>query len=44
MKNNKNISRRQFLTMSGALAGTVLIDPKSSLFASEKISADQNLK
>ena len=41
---NSNISRREFLSMSGALAGTVLVDPVSSLNAAEKISADQNLK
>ena len=44
MKNNSNISRREFLSMSGALAGTVLIDPVSSLYAAEKISADHLLK
>lgn len=42
MKNSNSISRRQFLTMSGALAGTVLLDPMSSLSASEKISTHQN--
>ena len=41
---NSNISRREFLSMSGALPGTVLVDPVSSLYAAEKISADQNLK
>ena len=43
MKNSNSISRRQFLTISGALAGTVLLDPMSSLFATEKISTHQNL-
>ena len=42
MKNSNSISRRQFLTMSGALAGTVLLDPMSSLSATEKISTHQN--
>lgn len=42
MKNSNSISRRQFLTISGALAGTVLLDPMSSLSATEKISTHQN--
>ncbi len=44
MKNTKNISRREFLTMSGALAGSVLIDPVSPLYAAEKVNVGQNLK
>ena len=44
MKNSSNISRRKFLSMSGALAGTAIINPVSSLYAAEKISADHLLK
>ncbi|MHB9055586.1 MAG: Gfo/Idh/MocA family protein [Paludibacteraceae bacterium] len=39
-----SISRRQFLTMSGTLAGTVLLDPKASLLAGGLVNNNQKIK
>ncbi|MDD3188316.1 MAG: Gfo/Idh/MocA family oxidoreductase [Fermentimonas sp.] len=45
MNNNKNsISRRKFLAVSGAIAGTTMIDPKSQIFAANATGIKLNSK
>ncbi|MDD4009289.1 MAG: Gfo/Idh/MocA family oxidoreductase [Fermentimonas sp.] len=45
MNNNKNsISRRKFLAVSGAIAGTNMINPKSQIFATNTTGIKQNGK
>lgn len=36
-KNNSNLSRRSFLAVSGAIAGTAIMAPKSDIFANNEI-------
>lgn len=43
-ENNPTMSRRNFLTVSGAIAGTTIIDPKSKIFANSAIDMRENTR
>ena len=41
-KNNPTMSRRNFLAVSGAIAGTTIIDPKSKILANSAVDMEGN--
>ncbi len=43
-KNSSTMSRRNFLAVSGAMAGTTIMDPKSNIFANTATVSKNNTK